>query len=87
MPLLLDDDGYLIMTEAPNIVPALPEIFVASVGMALLMLGVFQKVSDTAQEISRFGVGNNVMLVLVCLYVIEIIVSGFSRVGSNTKFL
>ena len=50
------------MTEAPNIVPALPEIFVASVGMALLMLGVFQKVSDNAQEvrtsrlISRLGV-------------------------------
>ncbi len=50
------------MTEVPNLVPALPEIFIASVGMALLMLGVFQKVGDNAQEIktsrliSRLGI-------------------------------
>ncbi len=31
------------MAEIPNIIPALPELFLASVGMALLMLGVFHK--------------------------------------------
>ena len=37
------------MTEVPNMVPALPEIFVAVIAMALLMLGVFQK-ADEAPE-------------------------------------
>ncbi len=31
------------LAQAPNLVPALPEIFLACVAMALLMLGVFQK--------------------------------------------
>ena len=31
------------MAEIPNIIPALPEMFLASVAMALLMLGVFHK--------------------------------------------
>ena len=39
------------MTEVPNMVPALPEIFVALIAMALLMLGVFQKTTDNAGEI------------------------------------
>lgn len=31
------------MAEMPNIVPALPELFLAGVIMLLLMFGVFQK--------------------------------------------
>ena len=31
------------MADLPNVVPALPELFLALVIMALLMLGVFQK--------------------------------------------
>ena len=38
------------LAEVPNLIPALPEIFVACVAMALLMLGVFQK-STPAEEI------------------------------------
>ena len=35
------------MAEVPNVVPALPELFLASAIMAMLMLGVFQP-RDTA---------------------------------------
>jgi NADH-quinone oxidoreductase subunit N len=60
------------MTEVPNMVPALPEIFVAVIGLALLMLGVFQKAEDSAAEvktarmISRLG---TVTLVLAMMLV------------------
>ncbi len=37
------------MSEVPNVVPALPELFLASAIMALLMLGVFQP-RDTAEK-------------------------------------
>ena len=59
------------MTEVPNMVPALPEIFVAGVSMALLMLGVFQKVGDSAQEIktsrliSRLGIVTLVLAIVL----------------------
>ena len=39
------------MSQVPNIVPALPEIFITVVGMALLMLGVFQKAGGHTEEI------------------------------------
>ena len=37
------------MAEVPNVVPALPELFLASAIMAMLMLGVFQP-RDTAEK-------------------------------------
>ncbi len=37
------------MSEVPNVVPALPELFLASAIMAMLMLGVFQP-RDTAEK-------------------------------------
>ena len=37
------------MAEVPNVVPALPELFLALASMALLMLGVFQP-RDTAKK-------------------------------------
>ena len=60
------------MSEVPNMVPALPEIFIALVGMALLMLGVFQKAGGNAEEIktnrliSRLGL---ITLVLTMMLV------------------
>ena len=39
------------MSEVPNLVPALPEIFLAFIAMALLMLGVFQKVGGKDDEL------------------------------------
>ncbi len=76
------------MTEAPNIVPALPEIFIASVGMALLMLGVFQKVSDNAQEvrtsrlISRLGI-----MTLVLSMILVAAVAGGTMVTFSGMFV
>ncbi|NQU62476.1 MAG: NADH-quinone oxidoreductase subunit NuoN [Rhodospirillales bacterium] len=39
------------MADVPNIVPALPELFLAGVIMALLMFGVFQKAGTEALEV------------------------------------
>ncbi len=50
------------MSSVPNLAPALPEIFLAIIGMALLMVGVFQKKTDNdgevrnARMISHLGV-------------------------------
>ena len=38
------------MAELPNVVPALPELFLALVIMALLMIGVFQKGGTADQD-------------------------------------
>ncbi len=38
------------MAQLPNLVPALPEVFLAGAIMALLMFGVFQKGDDRADE-------------------------------------
>ena len=39
------------MAEVPNIVPALPELFLALAIMAMLMFGVFQKTGDKGQDV------------------------------------
>jgi NADH-quinone oxidoreductase subunit N len=76
------------MTEVPNMVPALPEIFIASVSMALLMLGVFQKVDDSAQEvktlrlISRLG-----MVTLVLAMILVASVAGGTMVTFGGMFI
>ncbi len=38
------------MAEIPSIIPALPELFLALVIMALLMLGVFHKTGTTKDD-------------------------------------
>ena len=69
------------MNEIPNMVPALPEIFVAVIGMALLMLGVFQKAGDAAAEVktarlvSRLGM---ITLVLAMMLVATVAGSTFN---------
>lgn len=61
-----------MMSSVPNVVPALPEIFLALTAMALLMMGVFQNTSESDGEvrvsrmISRLGI---ITLVLVMLLV------------------
>ncbi len=42
------------MAAVPNLIPALPEIFLALTAMTLLMLGVFQKVDGDGQATARF---------------------------------
>jgi NADH-quinone oxidoreductase subunit N len=44
------------LTTVPNLLPALPEIFVAVAAMALLILGVFQGEARAAKEISWLAV-------------------------------
>ncbi len=39
------------MAEVPNIVPALPELFLGLAIMAMLMFGVFQKTGDKGQDV------------------------------------
>ena len=39
------------MAEVPNIVPALPELFLGLSIMAMLMFGVFQKTGDAGDEV------------------------------------
>ena len=39
------------IAEVPNLVPALPELFLAAMAMALLMFGVFQKAAQADQDI------------------------------------
>ena len=76
------------MTEVPNMVPALPEIFIAGVGMALLMLGVFQKVGDNAQEVktsrlvSRLG-----MVTLVLAMMLVAAVAGGTMITFSGMFV
>ncbi len=73
-----------MMNDIPNMVPALPEIFVAIIGMALLMLGVFQKAGDngaevqTARLVSRLGM---ITLVLAMMLVATVAGSTFHTFG------
>ncbi len=55
------------MSEVPNMVPALPEIFVAVIGMTLLMVGVFQKADDTAGEVKTARLVSRLSLITMVL--------------------
>ncbi len=76
------------IAEVPNLVLALPEIFMVTVAMALLMLGVFQKKGDgaaraqTTRWISYLGV---IALVLALLLLST--VAGGRLVGFNGLFV
>ncbi len=73
--------------NVPNLIPALPELFLAFIAMALLMLGVFQKGgvredSRTARLISSLSV---VTLALTLLLVMT--VSGTRMLAFNNLFI
>jgi NADH-quinone oxidoreductase subunit N len=76
------------IAEVPNLVPALPEIFMVTVAMALLMLGVFQGKGDggarakTARWISYLGV---ITLILALLLLST--VAGGRLIGFNGLFI
>ncbi|MBL4614546.1 MAG: NADH-quinone oxidoreductase subunit N, partial [Magnetovibrio sp.] len=66
------------MTEALNIFPALPEIFLALAGMSLLMLGVFQK-TTTPQGVtsaSRLTSGLGVLALFLALLLVFTVSGG-----------
>jgi len=57
------------LSETPNLIPALPEIFLGVTIMALLMLGVFQK-SETAED------GVRVNRLFLSLSIVAIVLTG-----------
>lgn len=78
----------MTMANVPNLVPALPEIFMAVAAMALLMLGVFRKTAnaDDAAASVRL-IGYNGVLVLVLTAVLVFTVSGPKMVTFNGMFI
>jgi len=66
------------MFEVPNIAPALPEIFLALAGMALLMLGVFQKAvtPDGVVRASRLTSGLGVVSLALALVLVFTVSGG-----------
>ncbi|MCP5367445.1 MAG: NADH-quinone oxidoreductase subunit NuoN [Hyphomicrobiales bacterium] len=58
------------LAEVPNLVPALPEIFLACAAMVLLMFGVFQKSPNAAEEANT---ARNIGLVAVTMLVLAVL--------------
>lgn len=76
------------MSEALNIFPALPEVFLALAGMSLLMLGVFQK-TTTAEGVmsaSRMTSGLGVLALFLALLLV-FTVSGGTMVTFEGLFI
>ncbi|MBT6406393.1 MAG: NADH-quinone oxidoreductase subunit NuoN, partial [Rhodospirillaceae bacterium] len=66
-----------MMSSVPNVVPALPEIFLALAAMALLMLGVFQKTDEGDGEVRAFRLISRLgMISLVLVMMLVATVSG-----------
>jgi NADH-quinone oxidoreductase subunit N len=66
----------MTIAEVPNLLPALPEMFLAVAAMALLMVGVFQPADDgmattvqTSRSIARLGIAALVVTAAVVLVV------------------
>ncbi|NQV44328.1 MAG: NADH-quinone oxidoreductase subunit N, partial [Rhodospirillales bacterium] len=76
------------MSEFPNLIPALPEIFLAGAAMALLMLGVFQKVQgpDGAVQINR-QIWMLSIITLVLTGMLVLTVSGGTMMTFNNLFI
>ncbi len=63
----------MLMTEMPNIVPALPELFIAGVIMLLLMFGVFQKGGLSDNDEATFRIVSMLSIVTLILAVFLLI--------------
>ena len=80
------------IAEVPNLIPALPEIFMVTVAMALLMLGVFQREGDgaatvqTARWISYLGAITLMLALLLLLTVAGGRLVGFSGLFVSDSF-
>lgn len=76
------------MTEALNIFPALPEIFLALAGMTLLMLGVFQKTTtpEGVTSASRMTSGLGVLALFLALLLV-FTVSGGTMIAFEGLFI
>ncbi len=76
------------LSEAPNLIPALPEIFLACSIMALLMLGVFQK-SDTSADYIRVNrlILSLSIVVIALTGMFVLLVSGQQTITFNGLFI
>ncbi|MCR4376617.1 MAG: NADH-quinone oxidoreductase subunit NuoN [Rhodospirillales bacterium] len=76
------------MAEVPNLIPAMPEIFLALAAMTLLMLGVFQK-AETADGVLRASrlTSNLGVLSLVLALALVFTVSGGTLVSFGGLFI
>jgi len=80
------------MAEVPNLAPALPEIFIAVIAMALLMLGVFQNASDkegevrTAQLVTKLGIVSLVLALMLVATVSGGVMSSFGGMFISDPF-
>ena len=65
------------MAELPNLIPVMPEIFMAVAGMALLMLGVFSRATNQAETFSASRLTNNLGIGVMFLTILLVLtVSG-----------
>ncbi len=61
------------MVDAPNLIPALPEIFMVCVAMALLMLGVFQTGGDEKAEVKTAHLISHLSLTTLVLTLLLVV--------------
>ncbi len=78
----------MAMAEVPNLIPAMPEIFLALAAMTLLMLGVFQK-AETADGVLRASrlTSNLGIMSLVLALALVLTVSGAKLVSFGGLFV
>ena len=61
------------MAEFPNLIPVMPEIFLALMGMALLMLGVFSRATNQAETFGAARLTNNLGIAALVLTVLLVL--------------
>lgn len=76
------------MAEVPNLIPAMPEIFLALAGMTLLIVGVFQRVDTTDGVLRASRLTSNLgLLCLVLAAALVMTVSGSKLVSFGGMFV
>ncbi len=76
------------LAEVPNLIPALPEIFIAVVAMALLVLGVFQKSNSVEDGEKSFRLISLLSVVALVLAILLVVTVGGKRMTTfNSMFV
>lgn len=71
------------LAEMPNLIPAMPEIFLALAAMALLLLGAFQRDSDGAMAIATSRLSHRVGVVALLLTLLLVATIGTKAKGET----
>lgn len=83
----------MLPASIPNLAPAIPELFLVTVAMALLMLGVFQNVGVKSKEVeteaknSRMVTNLGILTLLLTLVLLWPVVSGGRMIVFNELFI